>query len=176
MKKLIISILIISPLLLISGCASPTRPISTSSNQSTPTNDQPAPVAEKPATNNQNKLDLTNQQLTKAPDYIFKLTNLEELNLANNQLTGSLQAEIRQLSNLKTLNLSHNSMTGVPAEIGQLQHLQILDLSNNQLTGLPYELGNLTNLQVLNLSGNNYSALDLNIIQGKLPASVKIIK
>jgi len=121
-------------------------------------------------------LDLSHQQLTKVPDYVFSSTNLEELNLANNQLTGAIPAEIDHLKNLKILNLSDNLMTGVPAEVDQLQNLQILDLSNNRLTGLPYELGNLKNLKTLNISGNNYSALDLEIIIKNLPANVQIIK
>ncbi len=123
-----------------------------------------------------NKLDLSNQQLKKIPEYVFEQKNLEELNISNNQLTGAIQAEIRQLQNLKVLKANNNQMTGVPAEIGQLKNLQILDLSNNQLTGLPYELGNLQNLKIFNISSNNYSELDLNIITEKLPTSVEIIK
>jgi Leucine-rich repeat (LRR) protein len=123
-----------------------------------------------------NKLDLSNQQLTKVPGSVFNQTNLEELNLSNNQLTGAIQAEIRNLQNLKVLNLSNNMLTGVPAEAGQLQKLEVLDLSNNRLTGLPYELGNLKNLKTLNISGNNYSSLDLDIIKKSLPANVNIIK
>ncbi len=139
---------------------------------SVPTNSE-SPAPKIPASKT---LNLSGQQLTKVPDSVFKQTNLEELNLSNNRLTGALQAEVRNLSNLKVLNLSNNLMTGVPAEIGQLQNLQILDLSNNQLTGLPYELGNLQNLKTLNLSGNNYSTADLKIITDKLPVGVKIIK
>lgn len=119
-------------------------------------------------------LDLSGQGLTQAPAYIFDKTYVEELDLSNNLLTGSLQAEVRHLQNLKVLNLSNNNFTGVPAEVGQLKKLEILDLSNNKLTGLPYELGNLSNLKVLNISGNNYSAADLAIIKKSLPASTVI--
>ena len=123
-----------------------------------------------------NVLNLSGQNLSKVPDSVYNQTNLEELNVSNNQLTGALQAEIRKLSNLRVLNASNNQMTGVPAEIGQLSKLQVLDLSNNRLTGLPYELANLKNLQTLNLAGNNYSAQDLEIIKKGLPVSVNIIK
>jgi len=121
-------------------------------------------------------LDLSGQNLERIPEYVFSRTDLEELDVSNNKLTGAIQAEIRFLQNLKVLNASNNLMTGVPAEIGQLQKLQTLDLSNNQLTGLPYELGNLKNLKILNISGNNYSELDLNIILQGLSSSVNVIK
>ena len=91
-------------------------------------------------------LNLSSRGLKSIPSYVFDRTNLEELNVSNNSLTGAIQAEIRKLSNLKILNASNNKMTGVPAEIGQLQKLEALDLSNNQLTGLPNELGILRNL------------------------------
>ncbi len=172
MKHALFLIIILS--LLLSGCALVSRQTPNDLSPNVPGKTAPSPAAEKPTT--KNILDLSNQQLKKVPDYVFDQTNLEELNLSNNQLTGAIQAEIRHLTNLKVLNASNNQMTGVPAEIGQLQNLQILDLSNNQLTGLPYELGNLKNLKTLNLSGNNYSALDLNIIVEKLPTNVNIIK
>ncbi len=125
---------------------------------------------------NKNKLNLSAQSLSKIPADVFNKTYLQELNVANNLISGAIQGEIRHLQNLVVLNASNNQMTGVPAEIGQLQNLEILDLSNNQLTGLPYELGNLKKLKILNISGNSYSELDLNIIIEKLPADVKIIK
>jgi len=120
------------------------------------------------------KLDLSNQGLSKVPADVFSKTDLEELDLSGNRLTGAIQAEIRHLSNLRILNASNNQMTGVPAEIGQLSKLEVLDLSNNKLTGLPYELGNLKNLKRLKLSGNDYSRQDLEVIKKGLPASVVI--
>lgn len=119
-------------------------------------------------------LDLSGQGITKVPAYIFDRTEIQELNLSNNNIDGALQAEVRHLQDLKILNLSNNQFTGVPAEVGQLKSLEVLDLSNNKLTGLPYELGNLSNLKVLNLKGNNYSIQDLNIIKENLPASTVI--
>jgi len=139
-----------------------------------------------------NKLDLSGKQLEKVPDYVFKLTNLEELNISNNQITGNLPVEIRNLKNLRVLSADDNLMTGIPAEIGQLPSLQVfsinnnllagipkemgqaknlrtLDLSNNQLTGLPNELASLENLETLNLSGNQYLEQDFDSIKNSLP-------
>jgi len=120
-------------------------------------------------------LNLNNQGLTSIPMSVFSQTNLEELNVSHNSLTGAIQSQIGQLKNLKVLNASYNQMTGVPAEVGQLKNLEVLDLSYNQLTGLPNELGNLQNLKTLNLTGNSYSQQDLAGIKSKLPTSVNII-
>ncbi len=120
-------------------------------------------------------LDLSGQELKRIPDYVFDKTDIQRLDLSNNNLGGSLQAEVRQLQNLKVLNLSDNHFAGVPAEIGQLKNLEELNLSNNQITGLPYELGNLSNLKVLNLRGNKYSQADLEIIKKTLPATTEVL-
>ena len=130
-------------------------------------------VSQKPKT--VNSLDLSNQNLEKLPADVLSRTNLEELDISNNNLSGALPAEIRFLQNLKVLKASNNKMTGVPAEVGQLSKLEILDLSYNQLTGLPYELGNLKNLKILNLSGNDYAEQDLEVIKKGIPNSTEII-
>ena len=79
-------------------------------NTETPIKNESTVTEEKP-TNNKNSLDLSNQQLSKIPDQTFKQSDLEELNVSNNQLTGAIQAEIRQLQKLRVLNASNNSMT-----------------------------------------------------------------
>lgn len=122
------------------------------------------------------KLDLSNKGLKQVPMETFDNIGVQYLDLSNNDISGSIPAEIREMVNLEILDLSNNRMTGLPAEIGQLRFLRVLNLANNNLTGLPYELGNLKNLQVLNLSGNNYSEADLDIIKMGLPSNVQIIK
>jgi Leucine-rich repeat (LRR) protein len=120
-------------------------------------------------------LDLSHQSLTKLPDYVLSRTDLKQLDISYNNLTGALPAEIRHLTNLQVLNMSHNKMTGIPAEVGQLSQLTELDLSYNQFTGLPYELGNLKNLKRLILTGNDYAQADLDVILKNLP-NVQVIK
>lgn len=157
-------------------------------NTRTPVPKDPAAQHEKTATNSKENntieyfaptltesLDLSGQNLEKLPSSVLSKTNLEELDISDNKLSGALPSEIRQLKNLKVLNVSNNDMTGVPAEIGQLSKLEVLNLSNNRLTGLPYELGNLKNLKVLDLSGNNYSQQDLEIIRRELPTEIEIV-
>jgi len=164
MKK--ISFLIITAGLLLTGCSLAIKPIPYNNNYQPPINTNVSVG---------NSLNLSGQGLTALPKYVLSLTNLEELNLSYNRLTGALPSQIGQLRNLKILDLSYNQMTGVPAEIGQLTNLQVLNLANNQLTGLPNELGNLKNLKTLNLSGNAYSQQDLNVIKQGLPVDVNII-
>jgi len=125
---------------------------------------------------NKDVLDLSGQGLSQVDQSVFKKTNLRELNVSNNNLTGALPGEIRHLQKLEVLDASDNKMTGVPAEIGQLSSLITLDLSNNQLTGLPNELGNLKNLKTLNLSGNQVSEQDLGVIRKGLSVDIEIIR
>lgn len=114
------------------------------------------------------QLDLSGTGLKSVPSYVFQRTELKELNVSDNNLTGALQAEIHQLKNLQILKASGNEMTGVPAEIGQLSELREIDFSENKLTGLPSELGNLQNLRLLDLRGNMISKQDLDAIRARL--------
>jgi len=123
-----------------------------------------------------NILDLSGQNLKRVPNEVFEKTNLEELDLSDNEIEGAIQAEVRHLTKLRVLDLSNNKMTGLPAEVGQLHYLEELNLSNNEFTGLPYELGNLKKLKILDISGNSYSELDLNRIQEQLPVGVSIVR
>ena len=79
-----------------------------------------------------------------------------ELDLTDNELTGTIPSELSNLSSLERLNLFNNELTGtIPSELGNLASLQRLNLFNNQLTGtIPSELGNLSSLLELGLSGN----------------------
>ena len=81
---------------------------------------------------------------------------VSKLELYENQLMGSLPAELGRLTQLQRLELFHHQLTGaIPPELGQLTQLQYLDLSSNQLTGaIPVELSQLTQLQSLYLSHN----------------------
>jgi predicted outer membrane repeat protein len=82
---------------------------------------------------------------------------LKALELANNQLTGSIPAEIGSMTNLKSLvSLMNNQLSGsIPPEIGNLKNLERLYLSNNQLSGeIPTEIGDLDSLRSLWLNDN----------------------
>ncbi|XP_021607704.2 MDIS1-interacting receptor like kinase 2 [Manihot esculenta] len=91
--------------------------------------------------------------------------DLEKLNLASNNLTGSIPEQLGECLSLLTLNLSNNNFKDtIPAKIGNLHFLVNLDLSNNLLMdSIPSRLGELQMLDTLNLSHNKLS--------GTIPAS-----
>lgn len=91
------------------------------------------------------------------PAEIGNLTALTNLSISGNyQLTGSIPSSIGQLTNLLNLSFGSNALTGsIPAEIGNCKDLIMLSFGGNKLSGsIPTTIGQLTSLEYLNL-GNN---------------------
>lgn len=89
-----------------------------------------------------------------------QLRYLIHLNLSANNFTGQISSEIFKLRNLTALDLSKNQMYGnIPLEpLTPLEKLAVLRLQNNMLNGsIPPELGHLRELLHLNLSANQLS-------------------
>ncbi|KAE9450201.1 hypothetical protein C3L33_17888, partial [Rhododendron williamsianum] len=64
-------------------------------------------------------------------------TNLQELNVRFNQISGSIPEGITNLIGLTRLDISGNSFTGeIPEGIGKLERLGYLLLYNNRISGL----------------------------------------
>ncbi|GKV33883.1 hypothetical protein SLEP1_g42329 [Rubroshorea leprosula] len=123
------------------------------------------------------------------PKELFSLSHVFELNLSRNSFTGQLPIDLAggKMTNLVQLNVSHNRLSGgipsalgdclmleglwmsdnlfeggIPSSINNLKSLVAIDLSNNKLFGeIPEYFQNFPLLQYLNLSFNNF--------EGKLP-------
>jgi len=99
-------------------------------------------------------LDLSFNQFTKIPDWIFNLKNLKKLNLSRNTIS-ELSINSNPDSNLTELDLSHNSLTKVPTGIENLSKLESLDLQSNQIKILnTEELQKISNLKSLSIAIN----------------------
>nr|XP_043636239.1 probable LRR receptor-like serine/threonine-protein kinase At1g06840 [Erigeron canadensis] len=96
---------------------------------------------------------------------VDKYWHVQEIQLLNMNLSGSLVPELGQFSHLTILDFMWNNLTGsIPKEIGNLSSLVLLLLNGNKLTGsLPVELGYLVNLDRFQI--------DQNHISGQIPKS-----
>ena len=112
-------------------------------------------------------LQLSNNQLTGSiPAELGNLASLLGLYLHNNQLMGSIPSQLGNLTSLTGLGLDNNRLTGsIPSQLGNLTSLTVLGLDSNQLTGsIPAELGSLASLALLDLNNNQ--------LTGSIPAEL----
>ena len=82
-----------------------------------------------------------------------------QLDLRNNELSGSLPVALGNLRNLTHLYLHRNALSGpIPPDLGLFENLTHLYLHRNALSGeIPTRLGRLSNLLQLYLQGNELS-------------------
>ena len=79
-------------------------------------------------------LDLSGQDLTELPEYITKLTKLNELDLSDNNFTEFPQI-LYQVKTLLSINLENNQLKSMPEDISvQLPSLQSIRLEGNNLS------------------------------------------
>lgn len=86
----------------------------------------------------------SNKLTGEIPDAVYGLAQLVNLYFQNNDLTGSLSPKLAQLTSLEQLYVDRNAnMTGgIPKEIGQLRKLERINISQSGIGGeIPAELG-----------------------------------
>jgi Leucine-rich repeat (LRR) protein len=97
------------------------------------------------------------------PSQLADMTALQRLYLYSNSLSGNMHAVIKEvvlkLNSLTELDLSDNDFTGtLPGEVGQLIQMTGIDLGANKLNGsVPSQLADMTALQRLYLNSNSFS-------------------
>eukprot|EP00253_Pinus_taeda_P033266 PITA_33266 len=103
-----------------------------------------------------------------------KLSKIETLSLARNQLSGGILPSLLNCTELSELHLFENRLTGeIPWEIGtKLSKIETLSLGGNQLSGgIPPSLLNCTELRVVSLKLLSAFILGLNenFLMGGIP-------
>ncbi len=81
------------------------------------------------------RLDLSEQKLTKIPEIVSKLNNLQELNLSQNNLSNLNGFE--NISNLQVLNIGMNNFKIFPIEITKFKSLKSLSIWWNEIKTFP---------------------------------------
>jgi len=102
------------------------------------------------------------------PSAISNLSSLQEITLANNQISGTIPLEITSsllLPSLRILDLNNNQLNGdIPFDV-DLPNLQVLDVSYNSIDGTISEsIGNSRSLVVGKFQSNDTN--------GQMPQSI----
>jgi Leucine-rich repeat (LRR) protein len=94
---------------------------------------------------------------------------ITSLNLARNNLDGTIPTEIRFLASVEELKMGKNALKGnVPSEIGDFPYLRELDLSENMLNGsIPSEIGLLTFITKIEMH--------INALTGSIPTEIGLL-
>jgi Leucine-rich repeat (LRR) protein len=103
------------------------------------------------------QLNLANNQLVGTiPSSLGNLAELSVLQLYANNLSGTIPTELGNLSKVYYIQISNTMLSGsIPTSFGRLSSLTDLTMADNQLTGiLPAELANLTKLKRIYLPNN----------------------
>ncbi|XP_008795253.2 leucine-rich repeat receptor-like serine/threonine-protein kinase BAM1 [Phoenix dactylifera] len=117
------------------------------------------------------QLNLSNNLLSgPIPHSFSNISSLQELQLNGNRFNGPISGTIGELRRVVMLDLSHNALSGnIPPEIGNCAQLTYLDLSQNNLSGpIPPEIAEIGILSYMNLSRNH--------LDGMIPRSMSAMR
>jgi len=113
------------------------------------------------------QIDLADNNVTGTiPSEIGDLTDLLFLKMGNNPLGGTLPSQIGSCTNLYAIQIFNTNLEGaIPPEIGNLENLNTIQLYNNQLSdSIPAAIGDLDNIVWIELYRNN--------LTGPIPAAI----
>ena len=91
------------------------------------------------------------------PAFLRGMTDLRELSMKDNNLTGEISTWLGSLTRLQVLDLDNNQLEGnIPEQLGQLIGIDTLMLNRNKLNGtIPQSFATLDDLDILLLDGND---------------------
>lgn len=101
------------------------------------------------------KLGLQNQKLSVTPDCVKEMSDLEELDLSENELK-ALDDILLSCANLTSLQLFKNEIAEIPDDVAKLQKLEDLNMFNNKIKKVSPSLNECVTLTSLNLGDNNF--------------------
>jgi hypothetical protein len=103
-------------------------------------------------------LTIMDKNLTRIPEFVFKMTELTKLDLSYNRIE-SIPDKIGALKNLKNLTMISNALKSLPRSIGSLTKLEVLSLDDNELTTLPSSMDKLDTMRTMSLSDNKLTSI-----------------
>lgn len=101
---------------------------------------------------------LNENKITRIPDEIAELDNVEFLYLEHNKLS-SLPSALAKMDALEGMYFTDNRFTEIPAFVINMTRLKKLQFSQNEITVLPPEIGNLIELRHFNMANNRITAI-----------------
>jgi Leucine-rich repeat (LRR) protein len=103
-------------------------------------------------------LSLYDSKITKIPESIATLTELERLDVRYNPIS-EFPEGILNSKNLETLELTKTNISKLPENIGVLTKLEVLDMGSTGISKLPDSFCNLTALRELTLGEVGYGSV-----------------
>lgn len=106
------------------------------------------------------QLDVSDNQLSGSiPDGPMLNTDMNYLDVSANKLSGDIPAKLGDLTDVSYLNMSRNTLSGGVKNIAKMTDVTHLDLSSNRFTGpVPYSVQcGMTIVQHVDLSFNSFS-------------------
>ncbi|BBG99880.1 receptor like protein 6 [Prunus dulcis] len=116
--------------------------------------------------------DVSKGKIGEFPSFVSNLTQLEFLDLSDNEISGQIPSWLMKLTQLTSLSLDDNNLQGpIPRSLFQLKNLEYLSLSGNNLSGLVEfdQFSKLKKLKGLDLSNNMLSVGITNDLSATLP-------
>ncbi|NQY08261.1 MAG: leucine-rich repeat domain-containing protein [Flavobacteriales bacterium] len=95
-------------------------------------------------------------RLTKLPEKIFRLTNLNELDISNNRFV-DFPAGLERFEYLQILDIERNKIDRIEPDLSLLVNLIELKMGQNKFTTLPRSMGQMRKLEILSVWGTPIS-------------------